>query len=147
MPFFRVRKDGLYPHRGAMSARVGQHLLKHRDRGPAGDRSTFHTRAIPGFIADTIDHDPAAAKKFYSEALTRKWSANSETAVLNYSAILATEGNLQEARRVMEDALPKMGGNAGLLHNLAVVCKQAGETEASQNYFTRYKSLAAEKAE
>jgi Flp pilus assembly protein TadD len=103
--------------------------------------------ATLGFIADTIDHDPAAAKKFYSEALTRKWSANSETAVLNYSAILATEGSLQEARRVMEDALPKMGGNASLLHNLAVVCKQAGDTESSQNYFTRYKSLVAAKAE
>lgn len=97
--------------------------------------------AALGYIADEIKHDPEAAKRLYREALQRRWSENSGTAALNLSVLLATEGQVAEARKLMETVLPRMPENPDLLRNLALACKQLGDLPAAENYHARLKRL------
>jgi Flp pilus assembly protein TadD len=99
--------------------------------------------AALGYIADEIEHDTAAAKKFYRDALQRRWSENSGTAALNLAVLLATEGKIAESRKLMESVLPRMTDNPDLLRNLAIACKQLGDLPAAEAYHARFQRLEA----
>lgn len=102
--------------------------------------------AMLGFLADTVEQNPALAKQHYREALARTWVENSGTAAINLGVLLAQEGQLAEARAVMEKALSHMPRDASLLRNLAAACQQMGDADAARAYFARYQRAAGAKS-
>jgi len=79
------------------------------------------------YVCETHLNETEKAVSYYEQVLMFPWNRYSETASLNLSRLYAVGGRVDEAIRIMEEALKYVPSSSALRHNLDVAYRQKEE--------------------